>query len=379
MKKREEKSLAASATVRKVSQFSAPANDNLPTPANRFDDIRPARIAAALLALAFFAGGSSAYAQTLPPPVQYVVNPEAPGPNQTVTIEAQGVGSFLGSANLRWTRDGSLVKEGIGERTYSFTTGALGQSTTVRVSIDSSQGLFSQTFTFNPSLINLVWEADTSIPLLYKGKALYSAGSDYKVVALPSVYSGGARVSQEALSYQWLRSDNALPGQSGLGRSILSQTGDQLQSGEDIQVDVYYGNTLAGRGSIFIPAAAPQIVLYQHDPLRGVLYDAALPAAISLIGKEISVQAEPFYFSNKAKRAGQLPYAWTLNGAEASGPDSARGILTLRQTGEGTGAAEIGVSVQNNNADQFVQNASAALQLVFGAQSGNSILNFFGL
>ncbi len=349
------------------------------TPSVAFDGIRAAQSAAVVLALVFLAHSGSAYAQTLPAPIQYVVTPEAPGPNQQVTIEAQGVGSFLGSANLTWTQDGKVVEDAVGARAYTFTTGSLGQKTTVRVSIDSSQGAFAQTFTFNPSLINLVWEADTSVPMLYKGKALYSAGSDYKVLALPSVYSGGAKVSAGALSYQWSRADNPIPEQSGFGRSVLSLTGDQLQSSEDIMVDVYYGNVLAGSGAIAIPATAPQIVLYQRDALRGVLYDAALPAGISLAAPEITVQAEPFYFANKALRSGLAQYTWTLNDAETAGPDSAQGILTLRQTGSGTGQALLGVSMQNNNADQFVQTASATLQLVFGAQTGNAVLNFFGL
>jgi len=373
-KRREEKEALAASTT--TQQPLVVANDNTPP---RFADIRPARIAAGVLALMFFAGGTTAYAQTLPPPIQYVVTPEAPGPNQQVTIEAQGVGSFLGSAELTWTQDGKVMLDGIGERIYTFTTGPLGQKTTVRVSIDSSQGAFAQTFVFNPSLINLVWEADTTIPPLYKGKALYSAGSDYKVVALPSVYSGGARVSPSALSFQWSRAGDALPDKSGLGRYTLALTGDQLQASEDIGVDVYYGNTLAGRRGISVPVSAPRIVLYPRDALRGALYDAAIPAAISLIGKEITVQAEPYYFSNKAKNTGALPYSWTLNGADTTGPDSSRGILTLRQTGTGVGAATVGVSVQNSIADQFVQNASASLQLVFGAQTGTTLLNFFGL
>ncbi len=344
-----------------------------------FDGIRAAQSVAVVLALIFLAHGGSAYAQTLPPPIQYIVNPEAPGPNQSVTIEAQGVGSFLGSANLTWTQDGKAVEDGVGQRSYTFTTGSLGAKTTVHVSIDSSQGSFAQTFVFNPSLINLVWEADTSTPMLYKGKALYSAGSDYKVVALPSVYSGGVKVSPGALSYQWSRAGNLIPEQSGLGQFVLSLTGDQLQPSEDVSVDVYYGSSLAGRGSISIRATTPQIVLYPRDALRGELYDTALPSAISLVAKEITVQAEPFYFSNKARRSGLVQYVWTLNGEETTGPDSSRGILTLRQTGQGTGGATLGVSMQNNNADQFVQAASASLQLVFGAQTGNSLLNFFGL
>jgi hypothetical protein len=198
-------------------------------------------------------------------------------------------------------------------------------------------------------------------------------------VALPSVIINNARISASALSYQWTRAGDAISDQSGLGRTTVSLIGDQLQSSEDIAVEVYYGTALVGKGSVSILASAPQIILYERDPLRGVQYDTALPAGISLASKEITIQAEPYFFSNKAKNSGLIPYAWTLDGEETVGPDSARGILTLRQTGAGAGGALIGISMQNNNPDQFVQNANTMLQLVFGADTGNSLLNFFGL
>ena len=302
-----------------------------------------------------------------------------PGPNQTVNIEAHGVGSFLGEADITWTHDGKVVQSGVGVRKYTFTTGALGQKTTVGISIDSSQGLFSKTFSFTPSLINLVWEADTTVPPFYLGKALYSAGSSYKVVAFPTVYSGNARINPSALSYQWSHAGDSVQDQSGLGRYVFAGQGDQLQAGEDVSVDVYYGASKVGNAALLIPVSDPQIILYERDALRGTNYDAAMPQTISLKANEITLQAEPYYFSAAAKNAGTVQYAWTLNGEDMAGPDTARGVLTLRQSGSGAGSAAVGVTIQNTNPDQFVQTAAAALQIVFGASAGNSILNLFGL
>lgn len=320
------------------------------------------------------------YAQVVPPPVQYVLAPEAPGPYEPVIIEAQGVGSFMGSANITWSQDGKVMKTGVGERTYSFKTGGIGQRTVVRVNIDSSQGFFTQSFVFNPSRINLVWEADTTVPPFFLGKARYSAGSDYKVVAYPTVYSGSSRISAAALSYQWFYRGEPVPDMSGLGRNIFTHTGDQLQASEEVAVDVYYGSAKVGRAELSIPVSNPMIVLYQRDPLRGVLYDEALPATgISLIAKEITVQAEPFFFATAAKQSGLIPFVWTINDTETTGPDSSQGILTLRQTGSGTGSATLGVSMQNSNPDQFVQTAQTSMQIVFGATQGNALTKFFGL
>lgn len=344
-------------------------------------DIKPAAAAIKSAAIALLlCVGFTAHAQAVPDPVQYILAPETPGPNAPVLIEAQGVGSFLGNATITWSQDGKVVKSGVGVRQYGFTTGALGTRTTIRVVIDSTQGTFSQQWTFSPSIVIMIWEADTTVPPLYRGKALYSAGSDLKVLAYPSVFnSAGARIAASALSYQWFHGDEAVPDQSGLGKNVFVLSGDQLQDHETINIDLYYGAAKVARGELTIPVTDPQIVLYPRDALRGELFDSAIPAAINLVGSELTVQAQPLYFSKAAAGSGQLSYVWTLNDQEVSGPDSSRGILTLRQTGSGQGSANLSVSLQNNNSAQFVQSAQATLQLVFGAQTSNALLNFFGL
>lgn len=321
-----------------------------------------------------------AFAQAVPAPVQYIVAPEAPGPFEPVLIEAQGVGSFLGSASITWSQDGKVVKTGVGERTFTFTTGAIGQRTVVHVRIDSSQGLFTQDFVFSPSRINLVWEADTTVPPFFLGKPRYSAGSNYKVVAFPTVYSGKSRISADALTYQWFYRGEAVPEVSGLGKYIFTHAGDQLQNTEEVAVDVYYGTAKIGRGELSIPTTDPAIVLYQRDPLRGALYDQALPAGgISLAAKEITIQAEPFFFSSASKQNGLIPFVWSINGTETTGPDASRGILTLRQSGSGSGSATLGLSMQNSNSDQFVQTAQISFPIEFGVQQNSTLSSFFGL
>jgi hypothetical protein len=329
------------------------------------------KICIALAALA----PAVALAQFTPDPVQYIVTPEVPGPGQTVNIEVQGVGNFLGDAAITWSKDGKVVQSGAGLRTYSFAVGVLGSVTKIHIDIKSANnGSFSKDLIFRPSSVNLVWEANTTAPPLYMGKPLYSAGSPLKVVAFPNVIINGARASEASLSYQWSRADQALPAQSGLARNVLSLDGDQLQASEDISVDVYFGQSLVARGAISVPASQPQLVLYERDALRGLLTDAALPQSLALNAKELTVAAQPYYFAAPALAGGSLQYSWTLNGNDIVGPDSARGILTLRQTGSGQGQAELDSSLQNNASSQLVQSAQAALTILFGQAS-----SLFGL
>lgn len=334
-----------------------------------------------ILIVLAFAAALPAHAQLAgqADPVQYIVASETPGPHEPVVITVQGVGSFLGDATLTWRLNGVVAKQGTGASTYTFTTGALGQESDVRLTINSpTQGSISHTFTFNPSTVDLVWEADTSVPPLYRGHALYSAGSDLTVVAFPTVVVGGKKIAAQSLSYQWTLNDNPAPQSSGTGKYIFSFTGDQLNQGEDVSVDVYLGSQKVGYGEVTIPVSQPKLLLYNKDALRGVVWDRALPAAISLAAKEITVQAQPYFFSTGALLDGSLGWTWTLDDSPITGPYTSQGLLTLRQTGTTQGSANLTVAVQNNSDTQLIQSAQAALQLVFG-QTTSSLSSFFGL
>lgn len=321
-----------------------------------------------------------AQAQAVSDPLQYIVAPEVPGPNQLVLLEVQGVGSFLGNASISWSKDGVVEKSGAGARTYSFTTKELGQPTRIRVAIQSdTNGSYSKEFIFIPSLVNLVWEADTTVPPFYRGKALYSAGSPLKVAAFPIVFSGGLQIAPSALSYQWSHNDEPVPEASGLGHSTFSFDGDLLQTQETVSVDVYYGRARVARGEIAVAAVEPGILLYARDPLRGTEWNRALPAGIQLNASEITLQAAPYYFSAASFRAGQLGFNWTLEGEPVVGPSSAYGILTLRQAGAGQGSAMVEVSAENRDSNAFTQLARQGLQIVFGQQNSSLLSSFFGL
>jgi hypothetical protein len=327
--------------------------------------------AALFFASVFFGVALSAHAQVSQ--VQFAVTPDVPGPNQSVTIEAEGIGGVLGSAIITWQLNGRTVLSGAGETSYTFSTGGIGSRTQVRAIIESSAlGTITRDFSFSPSTIHLLWEANTSAPPFYRGKSLYSAGAQVKVVATPQVISNGSFVSQNSLSFQWKVNGDPVVAQSGLGRNVLTFAGNQLRTSETVGVDVYLGSSAVGSGSVVIPATTPQLLVYVEDPLRGTLYDQALPAAISLAGKEVTLKAEPYYFSNESLASGALSYSWSLNNQTVTGPDSADGILTLRQTGSGGGEGVLDIALQNADASKLLQAASARIRLVFGASSSGA-------
>lgn len=332
-----------------------------------------------ILATFFVAASAHAQFSAVPDPVQYIVAPETPGPDAPVYIEAQGVGSFLGNSTITWTENGSVASTGVGDANFQLTTGPVGTATTVHVEIDSSQGTFTHDWVFAPSVVDLVWEADTSVPLFYVGKPLYSSGSTLKVVAFPTIVSGTSLVPASQLSFQWSLDGSLVPASSGLGKNTYIFQGDEVHNSEDVSVDIYFNGNDVGSGDIVIPATTPQIVFYDADPLRGELLDFALPSSFNLNASEVTLQAEPYYFANSSLNSGALSYAWTLNGNDTAGPDSPKGVLTLRQTGTGAGSASVGVSIQNTESDKFTQAAQSALNIVFGQSGGSSFTSLFGL
>jgi hypothetical protein len=328
------------------------------------------------IAASVLAGMTPAYAQiagSQGDDVQFIVTPEVPGPNEQVTIQARGIGGFLGDANITWQQDSKTVLSGAGESSFSFTTKGVGVPTRVHVAIDSpTQGSFTQDFTFSPGVIHLLWEANTSVPPLYRGKALYSPGSQIKVFALPQIVANGSFVLAGSLSFQWSVGGNPVTAQSGLGRSILTYSGNQLNQGENIAVDVMLGSSKVGHAELVIPAANPQLLMYVKDPLRGTLFDQALPSNISLSGQEITLFAQPYYFANESLANKSLAYAWTLDSQATDGPDAQNGLLTLRQSGSGAGQSNLRVELQNNSTYQFLQAAAAKVTILFGQQTGTA-------
>ena len=341
-------------------------------------------VALSLLA-AFLLHAPSAHATVVgsaPPPVQYIVSPEAPNAGETVYIQVNGVGNFLGESPITWTQNGKVVSQGIGKRDFSFTVGGFGSQTVIGVTINSAHnGIIRNQWTFNPSLVNLVWEAHTTVPPFYDGKALASPGSSVTVTAFPVVVAGGVRQSPANLVYQWKLNGDPQPSRSGIGFRSFTFTTSQIHSQEEVSVDVLLSdaNTKVAYSDISVPLVEPELVLYEHDPLRGVLYDRALggSGSFTMSGTEMTVRAEPYFFSAESVMGRALKYAWQINGNDTTGPNTAAGELTLRQTGTGPGTADLSVSLQNQDTSKILQGAQYNAQVLYGGTSQGKTL--FGL
>ena len=283
-------------------------------------------------------------------PVSITMSPTNPAPGDAVTFTADSSSFDVNSALLTWKANGSVVSSGAGDKTVTLSAGTFGKKTTVSLSAQvASLGTFTDSVTINPAVVNLIWEAQTSVPPFYQGKALLGWGATYRVVAVPEIYENGVAVSPSHLVYTWSKNYSVEQDQSGYGKNIYQSDGsiNYTRGGDIINVTVATSDgTVSSQGSTVVSPVTPSVLIYEESPLYGVLYNQSL-SAITMSGDSITLAAEPFSFSNVSSALGSL--VWNINGSPVSDFAGKQSITLVRQD-KNAGTTELVASLQNPRA-----------------------------
>jgi hypothetical protein len=304
-----------------------------------------------LCALTFLVLPLFAYAEVTPTTVAQVLSatvmPAIPKAHEEVSIDVENYSYDLNAALITWSVNGRKQSEGRGQTHFVFTTGNLGETSTIKVTI-SPQGAatFSKEFTFTPSEISLIWEAQTYTPPFYKGKSLFADEAEATVVAMPKFIQNGKTISKENLIYTWKLGGDVLQGKSGYGKYFMTFTGGYFGGAEQIDVAVSsVDGAVHGTGSVTINPTQTQVLVYQNHPLYGLLTNSAIGDSAQLQNKEISLVAVPFFFSRFFGNAPDVTIDWQMNGTTAQSGDNGN-TITLRQAGA-PGTSILDVSVRH--------------------------------
>lgn len=292
--------------------------------------------------------------------------PENPKAFEDVSISIESSAYDINGATISWSINGKQVSAGKGEKTFTFTTGALGKESRVRILITPLTGeVFTRDLYFTPSDVALLWEANTYTPPFYKGKALFSDQSTIKIVAVPELITAdGRRLDADTLIYKWKRNGTALGSLSGYGQRTLQLTGSVLGLKEKISVYVTtQGGELQTEGEITIMPSKSIVAVYENSPLYGVLYNKALGDTFLMGDKETSFTAVPYYFSGGLE-AQNLEFNWSVNGAPAGNKYS--DTITLRNEQGSSGQSPLRLQVINS-ANSF-QNSLKNISVLFKSQ-----------
>jgi len=305
------------------------------------------------------------------------VSPAYPIAGEQVAVSIKSYGIDLSGASITWFVNGTEQSSAIGRQQLSLPAGQAGKTTTVRVVISGNTETIQKSISFVPGGIDLLWEAaDSYTPPFYKGKALPSSSSLIKITALPHlVTTAGKAVSADSLIYTWNRNGfrRDLTTQSGYGKQTVSMTKDVLLHTESIGVDVASRDGVLGAtGTITVPQVDPRIVFYEDRPLQGPWYATALTKEVTLLSNELSLIAEPYFFSTNNGIGNDLTFSWKVNGKTVSSDWINPRLVAFGVEKDTKGSASASLEVTSKR--KLLQDARASLSILFGGQgSGTTI------
>jgi hypothetical protein len=326
-------------------------------------------IVSALLGLAAFAPqeGNLARAQAIGTDAVLVeIDPQFPGPRETVSVKLTSYSGNLDRAEVTWTLNGKTVKSGTGGKTFSFKTGAAGEPVTFGVTVESTGiGLFEKTVTINPAQVDILWQTiDSYTPPFYRGKSLPSRMSKIRVVAMPEMKTKlGGTVKPADIIYRWARDGNPMLNSSGYAKNFADFAFDFVSSDATVKVSASATKEpgLAAENTAYLLTVNPKMVFYENKPLKGIDYENALGGSLELKNQEVEIVAEPYYFTSPDGLS-SLSYNWLMNGApvQTANPKT----LVLRVGDQDSGSSR--VSLDLRHALRFLQRAGGTLDVKFG-------------
>lgn len=297
-------------------------------------------------------------------------NPERPRAYETVSIAIESYLLDLNSATISWSVDGKLLEKGTGNKTFKVKLGAVGTLTTINLSIQARTGeSIEKTFRLRPAEIDILWEAETYTPPFYKGKAIFSNQSRVRIIAVPNFKTvGGKSIPAGNLIYKWEQDNEGRADVSGFGRSTFLATGPLLPRPTTISVEATtQDGELVAKTYLTLKSIPPTILFYENNPLYGIMYHRALSGSFTLPGTEITLAAEPYFFSGRAKTTPETNFDWKLN--DISVGDNGDGEVTLRNDNGKTGEAVLTLEITNSQ--KIYQSARKLLNLKFTSGIAN--------
>ncbi|MBU6430848.1 MAG: hypothetical protein KGJ58_01010 [Patescibacteria group bacterium] len=304
--------------------------------------------------------------------VDVTTAPEFPGANQDVSVRAESFSFDINSSEIIWALDGIIKDKGIGKKDFSFKTGTVGSVSLLKIIIKTKEGkTIEKSLVVRPAGVDILWQADSYVPPFYKGKALYGYQSLITVIALPNIInSDGMKINPDDLIYKWTKDSKVLGEVSGYGKNKFSFSAQILSHSPEIEVEVSSSDKkIKASGSITLEAIEPKTVIYEDNPLYGIIYEKAVAGDFKLNGNEITLTATPYFFSNNAVDDKKIKYGWNMNGQNIGGGKGGRRI-TFRNVDAAKGSTAISVDLQNEESD--LQSARTDAMLNYDGSGGSA-------
>lgn len=296
--------------------------------------------------------------------------PKFPKEYSTANVSVQTYSFDVSRAETVWRLNGKIIKQGIGISEIDIETKGAGEKMLVDFTATLNGETIKKSIDITPHAIDMIIEADTYTPKQYRGRSLPITDSDMRVIAVPNITLNGKTYTDDELIFSWKEDDQYIQSASGVGRSIFNVKSPKVFRTKDISVEITSLDKRIDAGnSISIKAQNPKVLLYEQNPLQGVLYQKAITNSATLNNDEIILVAEPYFFPGRNRDSVAATYTWELNNKDVQTGDSDPGKITLRQAGQGQGNVSVGVTVLGTLTQ--LQNAEYKVKFLFGKKNNS--------
>ena len=296
-----------------------------------------------------YAGAGHVHAQMAP--LSLVASPAHPAPQSTVSISLDDYALDTVGAAIQWYIDGTAQSDFHNKRTISVTTGGLGMQNEIRAVL-TKEGMapITANLTLKPTVVDIIIEANTYVPLFYEGRALPTNSSQVRATA---VVHDGTTQKANAYSYKWKLGEEVLLGGTELSAQTVSFAYPRYRETE-LFVEAYdaRGN-FVGEGTTQLLATEPELHFYEYSQLRG-LSGREMQFPFRSTASNSTLYAEPYYL-NTTMHGADATYTWYLNNTEVPHDQNSMHALSLKRVGEGGSATVHFKALTHATPPQFIE------------------------
>ena len=258
----------------------------------------------------------------------HIATPRVIEPNTFIDVTLQAY--TIKNAVFYWFLNGEEVTSYRGLRSVQIPTGNVGEETLIQVATFPHLSAAFVEKRIRPAAVDMIIEANSTVPVFYAGRALPHDGSEVRLTAI--VHNGTFNDSRH-FSYRWKLNGKVYQGGPLVGKQSIDLLLDKLHYNE-VELTVYdtYGTLIAFR-RYTIPTVDPELYFYIQNPLKG-LSRKAIQDRYTFLDDEVHVRAEPYFANPTAFDSEINRWGWSINKARVEEVFEDPQDITLRKAGD---------------------------------------------
>lgn len=267
-----------------------------------------------------------------------VVSPQIVSPQSSAVVTLANAADMTG---ITWSIDGKLATSSVNARSINVQLGKAGVTTSVTAKLSDGTTLQKS---ITPSSADLIVEPLSHIPDRYEGRALPSAGSTFRAVAIPELYRSGKRVSADSLIYTWEVNGRIVGNGPQKGMRSITESMPVFGNGTIVLTVRTEDGAAVARASSGLRAIKPFVLFTEENTLYGNrIYS---PKTFIIPREETTIHAVPYYLNESALQNGSFDYTWTVGGRKVASPNGDPRTITL---GKGVGETQVRFDYRSND------------------------------